>query len=490
MTLGKSFPVLASIVAIAILLAGCTVNEATGRNQLTALMPTAQEQNIGAEEQAKAERTYGVYNNPTIQAYVDDICARIVPGLERRDVTYTCTVLDSPVVNAFALPGGYININRGVVTAANDEAELASVIAHEMGHVNAKHIAERYSGSVLAQLGTSALSAALGNKQADQALSVGSSLFFTSFSRDQEYEGDNLGVRYLNRAGYNPYAMAGFLENLKRISMLEAAEQGQQYREVPSYFATHPQTSARIEKARAEADAYPTKGQDTGVSRHMRMINGMVYGDNRDQGFMKGLRFIHPTLGFSFTVPANYRVQNTPSCVIAISPANKATGFVFDAADKAAGMSPLDYLTRVWAQGKAGLSGTQTMTVNGMRAATAQMQGQVDGTPVLVRLVAIEWAPDQVYRFQFSMPQATDAATIEAFQRTTYSFAALSDAEKTMAKPKTIRVVTVGPRDTYQTLLSQMASDDTLTQQRFMTLNGIDDGQPIIAGRMYKLVVE
>jgi predicted Zn-dependent protease len=481
----KSFAVL----ALCLFLPACTTNEATGRSQFTGLMPTSQETQIGATEQQKAEQEFGLAEDQQVQAYVDSICARLAPGLERQDVTYKCQVLDSPVVNAFALPGGYINVNRGLVAYANSEAELAGVLAHEMGHVTARHISERYSQSALTQLGAAALGAALDSQAANQLLGVGANLYLTSYSRSQESEADDLGIRYLNRAGYDPMAMASFLTTLQREAALEAAEQGQDYKEMRSFLSTHPMTGDRVARAQSIAANIPNRATDTGVDRQMAAISGLVFGDSPKDGFVRGSEFIHPAMGFAFAIPANFSIQNNPEQVAGVSKSNSGASFIFDSAAKAAETDPAEYL-RGWAQNQPGLANVESITVNGMRGATGQIQGAINGRPALLRLVAIEWSPSQVFRFQFAMPQATSAAEIDAFKTMSYSLRRLADSERKAIKPKRIRIVSAGAGDSVATLSRMMAYSDGLNEQRFRALNGMNAGDALVVGRKYKVVVE
>jgi len=207
-------------------LAGCTTNPATGEQQFAALMSPQQEVRVGAEEHEKVIKQFGLYNDPALVNYVGEIGRRVTRNTERPDVQYKFFIVDSPIVNAFALPGGYIYVSRGLLALANSEAELAAVLAHETGHIPGRHSAERYSRGVVTSLGAAVLAAAIGNDTASQALGVGSDLFLKSYSRGQENEADSLGMRYLSRAGYDPKAMAAFLANLQEESALQTRISG------------------------------------------------------------------------------------------------------------------------------------------------------------------------------------------------------------------------------------------------------------------------
>lgn len=478
----KSLPLL----ACCLVLAACSTNEATGRQQFTSLMSTNQEIQIGAQEQGKVEQSYGLAD-AKLQNYVAGICNKLIPHVERRDVSYKCTVLDSPVINAFALPGGYVNINRGLLAFANSEAEVAAVLGHELAHITGRHISERYSRGTLTQLGAAALSIGIGSDAAAQAIGLGANLYLSSYSRSQETEADDLGIRYLSRAGYPPEAMASFLSALTRSAQLEAAESGQQYQEMRSFLSTHPMTSDRVQRAGQMATQHPN-GNRIGVDTHLSVVSGMVYGDSAQQGFVRGNEFVHPELGFAFAVPAGFNIKNSPQAVVGTSRGRSGAAFSFDGANKATSVDPASYIRHVWTGGKVNLEGMESITVNGKRAATAQTQGAVNGTPALMRLVAIEWTPTQVYRFQFAMPQSTSQAEVEALKSLTYSLRPLSQAERTTAKPKTIQVVTANAGDNVASLARRMPYNDNLNEMRFRALNGLNDNENIVTGRKYKII--
>jgi predicted Zn-dependent protease len=372
---------------------------------------------------------------------------------------------------------------------ANNEAELASVLAHEMGHVTARHISERYSQSTLTQLGATALSIGIGSAAANQLINTGASMYLSSYSRSQESEADDLGIRYLSRAGYDPNAMASFLATLQRSSALEAAEQGEQYKEMRNIMATHPMTSDRVARARIMAANYPPNNT-LGIESHLKAITGLVYGDTPKDGFVRGQEFVHPALGFAFAVPQGFRVKNLPDKVIGQARSKTGATFIFDVAQKPYGMQPTDYIQQSWTRGASNLEGLQTMDVNGMNAATAQVQGNINGQAALIRLVAIEWSPNEVYRFQFVMPQATSNAEIEALKRVSYSLRALSRSERQNISPKRVAIITGSAGDSVSSLARRMAFDDNLNEQRFLAINGMDSGAPITPGRKYKIVVE
>lgn len=468
-------------------LQGCSVNPATGEKQFTALLPAGQEASVGATEHQKVEQTYGSFMKGPVADYVTRIGNKVAANTERQDVQYKFFVIDSPIVNAFAIPGGYVYVSRGLLELANSEAEVAGVIGHEIGHITARHAAERMSQGFLVGLGSAVLGAAVGNADVGKVASVGGDLYIKSYSRGQEHQADELGVRYLSRGGYDPQAMASFLRSLDRQTKLDQQIEGQSGEAEFNYFSTHPVTSDRIAEATAEAAKYPPGGAAPGRSAHLNAINGMIYGDSPDQGFVKGDNFYHPKLGFMFSMPPGFAINNTPDQVVA---AHKETGTIvlFDAAGDPQKRDPLTYLTQGWLNGK-DLSKPEGVTINGMRAATAAFAGSVNGKTATIRVVAIEWSAGQFFRFQMAIPNGAGLTIVDNLKTTTYSFRRMSDAERNNIQPQRIRVVTAGAGDTAASLARQMAFK-SYQEERFRVLNGLQSGENVTAGQPYKLVVE
>ncbi len=328
---------------------GCSTNPATGDNQFTALMSPQQEVQVGAQEHDKIMRQYGVYGDQNLQNYVNSVGQEVVQHTERHDVQYKFFLLDSPMVNAFALPGGYVYITRGLLALANSEAEMASVLAHETGHITARHSAERYSRGVVTSLGAMILSSAVGSAGVSEALGVGSDLYIKSYSRGQENQADSLGIRYLSRSGYAPEAMAGFLENLQADTALQAQIEGRSGSGA-SYFSTHPATLERINKTVNEAQKYSQQGIVNRDS-YLQKLDGMIYGDSAAQGFVRGNNFYHTDLGFKFSAPPGYRLVNQSQQVVATSA--EGSIIVFDMASNKNGVPPMSFLKDHWMQDKA-----------------------------------------------------------------------------------------------------------------------------------------
>lgn len=472
------------ILASVLWLGSCTVNPATGEKEFTGLLPASQEASVGASEHQNVQKTYGAFINGPIAEYVERIGQKVAANTERSDVQYKFYVIDSPIVNAFAVPGGYIYVSRGLLALANNEAELAGVLAHEIGHITGRHAASRMSQGALVGIGAAILSAATGSDAVGQVANVGSDLYIKSYSRGQETQADELGVRYLSRAGYDPKAMASFLRSLDAQTKLDRRIAGQGEGQGMNYFSTHPVTADRVTHATALAANY--QGGQNFVNRdvYLSMINGLTYGDSEDQGFVRNDMFYHPKMGFALSVPRGFTIQNNPSELIATN--TQGAIVILNTGRDDQGRDPLGYLTQSWMKEKAPTD-AESITINGMRAATAAFAGTANGKSVIIRVVAIEWKPGQFFRFQMAIPQNAGTDVVEGLKRTTYSFRKMTERERETIRAQKIRTLTATAADTVASVSARMAFPD-YREERFRVLNGL--GGNLTAGQMYKIVTE
>ncbi|HYC05424.1 MAG TPA: M48 family metalloprotease [Azospirillaceae bacterium] len=483
----RARPLLA-MAAAAALLAGCSTNPATERRQFTGLMSQEQEQQVGSEQHEQVMQEFGgPYKDQRLQDYVNRLGQRLAANTENPEIKYTFTVLDSEIVNAFALPGGYVYVSRGLMALANSEAELAGVIGHEIGHVTGRHTAERYSRGTLAQVGA-VVAGIFGGQQVAQLAGLGANLAISGWSRRQELEADSLGVRYMADAGFDPMQMAGFLDSMGRHAQLEALLAGNPgAADQFSYFQTHPPTGERVEKAAAAAQKRAAGDWEVDSEAYLRTIDGMVYGDSPENGFVRGTTFAHTQLGLRFDVPRGFRLLNGQKQVRAISP-EKDAAIIFDAAPGQGVRSPEEFISRVWAA-QAQLGELQRLDINGMPAATAVAQVQGQQGPMLARLVAIQWDADTFYRFVFLTGANGAGRYDEAFKQTAYSFRRLGSEDRNRFRPYRIKVVQARPGDTVESFIRRMPFDD-YPEERFRVLNNIPPGTELRPGQMVKLVTE
>ena len=474
---------ISSICLAGFIVQGCSTNAATGQRQFTALMSPQQENQVGAQEHQKILQQYGLYQDQKLQNYISEIGQKVVQDTERPDVKYQFFLLDSPIVNAFALPGGYIYLTRGLMALSNSESEMAAVLAHEAGHITGRHSAERYSRSVATSIGATILSAAIGSSGVSEALGVGTQLYLSSYSRGQESEADSLGLRYLSRSGYAPDAMAGFLKNLQAESALQASLAGAQASQGTNFFSTHPATGQRVAETTAEGHQY---GQEGLVNRdkYLNIISGMVYGDSAKQGFIRGQKFLHPQLGFKFSVPNGYRLTNGATQIVAKH--QNGNLIIFDMVGNKKQLSPARFIGDVWLKGQGGAN-IQSTKINGMNAAYTAVQSSSNGRTVNVQLVAIQWSQTQVVRFQAVTGTNASSQQLADIKSSVNSYKRLSQSEKASLKPYRLKLVRSKTSDTVATLANKMAYTDN-QQKRFRVLNGLGPSEKIVANRLYKIV--
>lgn len=468
--------------------AACTTNPATGEERFTLFMSPEQEERIGREQHEKVIKEFGgVYEDPELARYVASIGQLLASTSERPDLKFTFTVLDTPIVNAFALPGGYVYVSRGLVGLAGNEAELAGVIAHEIGHITARHSAERYSRGVVAQIGLTILGVLSQSPTLQNLAGVGAELVLRGYSREQELEADTLGVRYMTRVGFDPHAMSAFLARLQAHDALEAKVTGRpEDGDVFSLLSTHPRTSARIEQAIQAAGATQVREPIVARDVYLRKIDGLVYGDNPKQGLTKGRLFVHPVLGFRFEVPEGFRLLNSEERVVALGP--EGARIVFDGAPREPGMAMTRYLVSVWGR-ELRLGDVEALNVSGFEAATGWSRIETSQGRLDVRLVAIAFDAQTVYRFAFLSPPGLTERLSLPYRQTTYSFRRLTPAEAERATPLRIRVVQVQHGDTPESLARRQPFE-SFSLERLRVLNGLGPGQSLAAGELVKVVLE
>ncbi len=490
------FPIAALALAFASTgLNGCARVPATGKTAFTGGLGTAKEIEIGRKNHPEIIKEFGgEYGSPDLRKYVDGIGQQLARKVERQDLKYTFTVLNSDIINAFATPGGYIYVTRGLMALADSEAEFAGVLAHELGHLTALHHAKRYGKGLLANIlltgaalvtGQVAPEASGGIMQAGQGLAVS---LLQGFSRENEFESDDLGVRYLARTGYDPGAMAGFLRKLRAHSRLSAQLRGESPDKIDqfNYLATHPAPIERVNRAEAKARATRVSAPMTARDTYFDKINGILFGDDPEQGFVRGRVFLHPKLRFRFEVPKGFRLFNSPKAVMAIGP--KGSRIIFDRAAKPSDGPLTSYLSNVWAKG-AKLTDVERITINGLEGATGKTRLRADKGVLDVRLLAIRADPKQIYRFLFLTPSNLTPTLERDLRRTTYSFRQLDEPEVMLLRPQRIDIIKVGSRDTVARLSGRMPFED-FKLERFRVLNGLAADERLAAGRRLKIVVD
>ncbi|MFQ5939367.1 MAG: M48 family metalloprotease, partial [Alphaproteobacteria bacterium] len=343
--------------------------------------------------------------------------------------------------------------------------------------------------ALAARIGLDALGVLTGDRVLGQGAALGATLALSSFSREQESEADMLGIRYMTRLGYDPMAIATFLRSLEGESALRAKLAGRPGgADRFSLFSTHPRTAERVAEAVGLARAQMASAADLrlGAVEYLSLIDGMYYGGDPENGFVKGRLFIHPKMGFRFQVPPGFQLFNGRSRIVAIGP--DRARIIFDAAPKPVSGSMAHYLQSVWTPGVR-LAAVETIDVNGLEGATGAARVSTQKGPVDLRLLAIRRDPNTIYRFAFLTPPKLSGALSEELRRTTYSFRVLTEREARALRPLRIRVEAVEPGDSVESLAARMRFEDHRLA-RFRTLNGLAPGQPLRVGQLVKLVVE
>ena len=443
------------------------------------------EKSLGAQQHEQMVKAFGgAYENPEVQSYVDSLGQFLARTSEQPDLDYTFTVLDSPVVNAFALPGGYVYVTRGLLALAENEAQLAGVLAH--GHVNASHGLNRVGAGIFGELATLGLGLLLGEEAAEFGSSV-AELGMRAYSRDQEYEADVLGVQYLARAGYDPGAMAGFLDNLLRHSRLEAEIAGNPG--APDAFnimATHPRTADRIEQAIRQAGLTEVAEPMTARDLYLGKIDGLLYGDSPEEGFVRDRKFLHPQLRFAFEVPEGFRLLNGQTRVIAVD--HEGARLVFDR-DRPESDNLLTYLQREWAGEEVALDQLADFVVDGLPAATGLAKIETRQGPRHLRLAAIRMPDGTAYRFLFATTPQQSRDYADAFVDTLYSFRRLSQTEAEELRPLRLVVRQVRSGETVTSIARRLPFANH-QEARFRALNGLEAVSELQAGQTIKIVVQ
>ncbi|MFO0292637.1 MAG: M48 family metalloprotease [Rhodospirillales bacterium] len=482
---------LISVVAAASQLAACSTNPATGASSFTGFMSREDELRIGREEHPKIVAQFGgEYADPALRDYVTRVGKALAARSEMPELDWRFTVLNSDIVNAFALPGGFVYTTRGLVALASSEAELAGVLGHEIGHVTARHSAQRYSSAMLAQAGTVAatilggvLLGSDGAQLAQTAVGSGAQLGLAGYSREQELEADDLGIRYLGRAIYDPGAMAQFLEKLQRETALQAELAGRPgAADEFSLLQSHPRTPDRVRRAIQEAGE-AGRPADPRVRReeYLRAIDGLAWGGDARNGFVKNAVFVHPELRFRFEVPAGFRIMNSDSAVVAMGPDN--VRIVFDRDPRAPAADLAAYLRR------RGAEGVESTTAGGMPAATGGGRIRTQGGQVLDVREFLIAGERTVWRFRFLSPPQVTARHAPEMRRTAFSFRALSAQEAAAERPFRIAILRAERDDTAETLARRMAVRDAALR-RFQVMNGLRPGEALQPGQSYKIIAE
>jgi predicted Zn-dependent protease len=473
-------------LALAAVITACAVNPVSGEREL-ALLSEAEELKLGRDNDVQIRKQYEVVKNPALQAYVQDVGARLAAKSHRPQLKYTFTVLDSPEVNAFALPGGYIYITRGILAHLNSEAELAAVLGHEIGHVTARHSVRQYSAAVAANIGFtigSLLVPELGTRAGQSLLNVLGGALLSGYGRDHELEADRLGAEYLARTDYEPRAIIEVLGLLKNQELLEkriAEREGRQPRVYHGVFASHPSSDERLQQVVGAAEKLRSRSNGR-VERDsfLQRIDGLAFGDSEAQGIRRGSSFYHSGLNIALSFPSGWRVDNTPTALRAASPAGDAV-MQFETTPRGTAKSPQEYLVATMKLND--LHNGRAFTVS---AAPAYSGATRMPTPFGVRdaRVGAVFLNQQVYRF---LGAARDNGIERLLHDTMLSLHPLRPEERALAQGLRVRLVTAKGGERF----AELARRSPLKQEPEAVLRILNDrypsGEPA-AGEQFKII--
>ena len=462
------------LILLAAFAAGCATNPVTGRSEL-ALVSEAQEIQMGQEYAEQVKAQIGLYNDPALQAYVAQLGRRLAAESERPQIPWQFHVVDDAAINAFALPGGPVFITRGILTHMNSEAELVSVLGHEIGHITARHSVQQMSKQQLAGLGLgvgSILSPTVA--QAAGIASTGLSVLFLKYGRDAERQADELGFKYMVRENYDPRDMAAMFQTLQRTG-------GSSEGRLPSWLSSHPFPEDREAAVRQRIDSMGARANMvTNDAQFLQHTNGMVFGENPREGFFRNGLFLHPDLRFQIAFPEGWATQNTKAAVAAQSPQQDAI------IQLSLGQgSPSQAAQQFFGQQGIQSSNVSSSSINGNPAVSGYFaanteQGQLQG------IISFVQYGNATYQLMGYTPAAKMRTYDATFRQAIGSFRQLTDQSALNVQPAKVELVRLPRRMTVAEFNSQYPS--TIPVEQVAVINGVEPGGSLEAGRMAKRV--
>lgn len=450
---------LIGVLALALFVSNCSRNPVTGKREVM-LMSSSQEQALGDQSDPSIVAAYGLYDDKQLQAFINQKGQEMAKVSHLPGIKYEFKVLDSPVVNAFALPGGYVYFTRGIMAHFNNEAEFAGVLGHEIGHITGRHSAKQYTKQMIGQVAF--IGGIIASEQfrqvADQA-SQGLGLLFLKFGRDHESQSDQLGVEYSTKIGYDAHEMADFFQTLKRL-------QGESGSSIPTFMSTHPDPGDRFNNVHGLAEEWQSEypnAKKVNREQYLNMIDGLVYGEDPRQGYTENGTFYHPELKFEFPYPTDWQIQNAPT-MVQMAPRDGKSLIQFTLSQEktlgaAANKLVEDAQLKVLDQ--------KTTTINGLKASVLladqipqqqegqQQQGQQQAQTIRILSYFIHYGQ---YIYQFNcMAASTDYNTYAAtFKNVATKFKKLTDPTKLNVTPTTIKIQKAKRTGTLKTVLAEL----------------------------------
>ncbi|MBU1337529.1 MAG: M48 family metalloprotease [Acidobacteria bacterium] len=452
--------VLTLILALSL---ACAINPVTGQKELM-LISEAQEIQMGKETHQSISQQFGIYEDPALSRYISELGQAMGPLTHRPHLEYHFYILDTPVVNAFAAPGGFIYVTRGALSLMKSEAELASIIGHELGHVNARHSARKLSQILLVQVGL-AVGSAISETFRDISglASVGVQLLFLKFSRDDERQADDLGIQYSRSGGWHPGKMVDFFTALQKMGDLSGGHS------LPGFLSTHPLTSERIQYTKAmveENDRYLLVKKD----QYFNRLNNMVYGEDPRQGFIENNTFYHPGMRFSFAIPQDWKYQNQRNQVVMVSPDEKA-GVVLQVEENTADLQSYAQARSQKYQGATFIS-DQSLNINGL-SSYQQLYSLTQQEQTLKMRTSYIRKGSYIYTFSALSDESSYSSYDFQFGTVIGSFRELTDRRYLNRQPFRIKVIKADGRQTLESYF-QKAGINKDVWPRFAIMNGME----------------
>ena len=486
----KRYAIAIYLTGILMLTNSCATNPVTGKKDIM-LVSEGQELAMGKQSDPEIINFFGLYNDPKLQSFINEKGKAMGAVSHRPGLAYEFKIVDSPVINAFAVPGGYVYFTRGIMAHFNNEAEFAGVLGHEIGHVTARHSAQQQSKSMLAQVGLVAGMIALPQfGQFAEAAQQGLGVLFLKFGRDDERESDKLGVEYSTKIGYDAQHMANFFRTLER----EGEKNGGGA--VPNFMSTHPSPGERYEtvtKLAAEAKK-SVNGANLKVNRdsYLRMIDGLVYGEDPKQGFVENSVFYHPVMKFQFPVPTGWAIQNTPQQV-QMAPKDGNAMMMLTLAqgtslEAAAQQIVQNYSLKVLESKQVQVNGLPAfaMVADRVPQQQEQQQQQQQSPPIRVLIYLIQYGGN-IYNMMGVTTATNFNSFANIFTNSMQSFKQLTDADKLNRQPARIRIKSVAQSGTLsQALAANKARSTDLPD--LAILNGMELTDRVERGSLIKII--
>jgi predicted Zn-dependent protease len=466
----------AAMAALALaLFSSCAVNPATGGRQFT-LVTEGQEIQMGQDADPGIVASMGSYPDEALQNYVRALGLELASRSERPRLPWTFRVLDDPLINAFALPGGYIYVTRGILAYLDSEAELAGVLGHEIGHVTARHSVDQISRAQVAQLGLGVgMILAPELQQFEGLASTSLGLLFLKFGRDDERQADELGIRYMARLGYDPAQLSGVMGMLGRVTSGEGGG-------MPEWLSTHPNPANREEAILEMADTVQVATETPRVVRkeYVDRLDGLIFGSNPRDGYFLEARFYHPDLRFEMTFPAGWRTANMRQGVQALSPQEDAVLVLTLSQDADPGSALRGFLAKEGIEG----SGLSEAAVNGLPAASADFVA-TSGEQRLVGRAAFLRHQGAIYQLLAYGSPAGWQGHLTAVRQALGSFRPLTDPTYLNVEPARIRVLSVPRAMSLTDFLAREGAEDRVDDVRL--LNRLEGNPTLAAGQILKV---